>query len=82
MNSDLEGKIQSPARCYGAPQDVLSDETLTADEKRRVLESWRQDATRMSESEAENMTGGERNLVGEVSLALLRLEEEHARARP
>jgi hypothetical protein len=37
---------------------------------------WRQDALRLSESEGENMCGGEEPMLGRVYTALLELERQ------
>ena len=50
----------------------------TPDEKRRILESWKKDAELLSTAQDENMSGGERPQLQDVSLALSRAD----RARP
>lgn len=54
--------------------DVLRDDELDLDEKRRILESWKQDAQLLSTAQDENMTGGERPQLQDVSLALGELD--------
>ena len=44
------------------------------DEKRRILESWKKDAELLVTAQDENMAGGERSLLQDVSLALDQLE--------
>ena len=45
-------------------------------EKREILESWWQDAVRLSESEGENMGGGNEPMLKRVNDALLELERQ------
>jgi hypothetical protein len=54
--------------------DVVDDEGLDADEKRRILESWKKDAELLSTAQDENMAGGERPQLQDVSVALRHLE--------
>ncbi|HUG03148.1 MAG TPA: hypothetical protein VML92_01800 [Steroidobacteraceae bacterium] len=73
---DIDAAALDPTRFYQQPSDVLADERLDQAEKRRILESWALDAERLSESEAENMTGRatERPFLQEAKLALLELD--------
>ena len=50
--------------------DVVSDDGLDADEKLRILESWKKDAELLSTAQDENMAGGERPQLQDVMLAL------------
>lgn len=70
----IESAISDPTRRYGCPMDVLRDDELDLDEKRRILESWKQDAQLLSTAQDENMTGGERPQLQDVSLALGELD--------
>lgn len=70
----VENAIADPTRFYGSPMDVVRDDDLDTDEKRRILESWKKDAELLSTAQNENMTGGERPQLQDVSLALGELE--------
>ena len=74
MNTHVEDLITHPHRHFSRPDDVLSEPTLTIEEKRRILESWKFDAQRLAESTAENMTGGEETNLREVSKVLIQLK--------
>jgi hypothetical protein len=65
-----------PRRVFGEPANVLSHPDLDVRRKREILESWRQDALRLSESEGENMGGGEEPMLKRVNDALLELERQ------
>jgi hypothetical protein len=71
----VESAISDPTRHYTRPMDVLQDDQLDTDEKRRILESWKKDAELLSTAQAENMSGGERPQLQDVSLALTHLEQ-------
>jgi hypothetical protein len=70
----VEQAIGDPTRAYATPMDVVRDDDLSVDEKRQILESWKQDAQLLSTAQAENMAGGERPHLQDVSLALTELE--------
>ena len=72
----VESAISDPTRHYACPMDVVHDESLDAGEKRKILESWKKDAELLSTAQDENMTGGERPQLQDVSLALTELERE------
>jgi hypothetical protein len=71
----VENAIADPTRFYAAPMDVVHDDELDADQKRRSLESWKKDAELLSTAQDENMAGGERPQLQDVSLALSELEK-------
>ncbi len=70
----VESAISDPTRHYTCPMDVVHDDSLDIEEKRKILESWKKDAELLSTAQAENMTGGERPQLQDVSLALQELE--------
>ena len=70
---DLEAALLNPAGCFKEPRDVLAERRLTREQKLRVLRQWDQDARQLAVAEEENMTGGEENMVGRVSKAILAL---------
>ena len=70
----IDNAIADPTRFYASPMDVLHDDELDTDQKRRILESWKKDAELLSTAQDENMSGGERAQVQDVSLALTELD--------
>jgi hypothetical protein len=66
--------ISDPTREYRKPIDVVRDTELDADEKLRILESWKKDAELLSTAQDENMSGGERPQLQDVMLAIQELE--------
>ena len=79
QQQQVENAIADPTRSYACPMDVVHDDQLGPDEKRRILESWKKDAELLSTAQDENMTGGERPQLQDVSLALGELERLGAR---
>ena len=75
MNTLVEDLIASPNRHFSHPVDVLNEPSLSTDEKRKILESWKLDAQRLAESTAENMSGGEETDLRDVSKVLVQLNE-------
>jgi hypothetical protein len=78
----MSGQQINPAELYESPHAVLVDATLSSEQKRRVLEAWRQDAELMSQAEAENMGGGKPPRLREVKLALNELDKLPPRDDP
>lgn len=70
----VEEAISDPTRQFSKPMDVVTDTTLDADQKLRILESWKKDAELLSRAQDENMAGGERPQLQDVMLALQALE--------
>lgn len=78
MSPQIEDLIAHPPRHFSDPREVLQDHKLTHSDKRKILESWKLDASRLAESTSENMTGGEEGDLREVSKALLELKKVEA----
>ena len=72
----VESAISDPTRHYARPMDVVHDHSLDAEEKLKILESWKKDAELLSTAQDENMSGGERPQLQDVSLALTELQRE------
>ena len=73
MERQIDDLVANPHRHFNSPTEVLNAEELSSDDKRRILESWKLDASRLAESTAENMSGGEESGLREVSKTLLKL---------
>lgn len=74
----LAAALSDPTGVFARPMDVVEDARLSPEDKKRILDGWHLDALRLSESEAENMGGGERAHLREVMLALEALESRSA----
>jgi hypothetical protein len=77
---NLEQAMLSPSTVFKSPREVLSAPELSDDERRKILEQWKLDAERLEESANENMSGGERSYLSDVSKALTELDEKKKRA--
>lgn len=74
MEREIDDLVANPQHRFHNPIEVLKASGLSSDEKRRILESWKLDASRLDESAAENMSGGEESELREVSQTLLQLK--------
>ncbi|MDQ8201507.1 hypothetical protein [Pelagicoccus sp. SDUM812003] len=74
MQTKYEKAVGNPGQVYGRPEDVLSDEELSAEQKREVLKEWEAEAIHLQESAAEGFGGGERSRLDEIEAALSKLE--------
>ncbi|MDQ8186858.1 hypothetical protein [Pelagicoccus sp. SDUM812002] len=68
----MEAK-KNPGASYSRPLEVLTDDELSQDEKRKVLESWKAEAIHLEESSGEGFGGGERSNLDEIAEALKRV---------
>jgi len=73
---NLEQAMLSPSTVFESPAEVLTAPCLSDEERRKILEQWKLDAERLEESANENMTGGERSRLSEVSKALTELAQK------
>lgn len=76
--TEIDKAVAQPWNLYDKPEDVLADDKLNDTQKRRILESWEQDARELAVAEEENMGGGEPNMLDRVvkALSALPVEEE------
>ena len=58
---------------FGTPAVLAERSDLSSDDKIALLERWRLDALRLSDSEQEGMGGGEHPHLGEIERLLLEL---------
>ena len=52
---------------------MVTDPTLSASQKRKILAQWDLDARQLAVAEEETMDGGKESMVGRVSRAILAL---------
>jgi hypothetical protein len=78
LRPPVDELVLDPKKWFGTPDDVLHDNKLSAEDKKRILESWKLDESRLAESTDENMTGGEESHLRDVARALLELEDKPA----
>lgn len=74
---DFEKAMRDPAGVYKSPENVLKDETLTKEQKIKILRQWEYDARDLMVAEEENMPGGEENMLNRVLEALHQLGACH-----
>jgi hypothetical protein len=86
MNTHVDELVMQTTRHFDNPGEVLTYPGLKHKDRLRILESWKLDAQRLTESTAENMSGGEKTNLRDVSRALMHLKsKEHppgAKQRP
>lgn len=74
MNTHVDDLVMQPTRHFDEPEEVLTHPGLSFKDRIRILTSWKLDAQRLAESTSENMTGGEKTNLREVSKALIKLK--------
>jgi hypothetical protein len=70
----LRAYISDAASHFKSPEDVLNHSELSAQEKRKILESWKVDAQELSTAAEENMGNDDPDMLEKVTAALRTLE--------
>ncbi|HQY72695.1 MAG TPA: hypothetical protein PLK44_03175 [Aestuariivirga sp.] len=67
---DYDQALLTPQKIFELPMEVVETESLTTEQKLKVLKRWEADATDLEVASNENMTGGESSRLGEVRKAI------------
>jgi hypothetical protein len=70
---NLEHALADPSSEFETPEAVLAEKELSPEQKKAILERWRQDAELLQQAEGENMAGGEPSMLARVQQALAQL---------
>jgi len=70
----LRAYIADAAGHFQSPDEVLSHDELSVQEKRKILESWKVDAQELSTAVEENMGSDDSDMLARVVSALRALE--------
>ncbi len=73
MTENMEEIISDPKAHFDTPAHVLNNDNLDTAQKRKILESWHEDAEALERAKDENMSGGENSWLQEVNEALEKL---------
>jgi hypothetical protein len=72
---DYDQALLTPEKVFSLPMEVVDTESLTTEQKLKVLKQWETDAHGLEVAAEESMTGGERSRLGEVRRAIHELCE-------
>jgi hypothetical protein len=61
-SGDKNRKIERPAEHYRTPADVADDPSLSADDRKKALDTWEQDAHQLLTASGEGMPGSEEGI--------------------
>jgi hypothetical protein len=64
-----ESTEKKPLTHFDEPLHVVTDASLSKDQKAEALDTLEQDARQLAEASSEGMTGGERNKLHDVLIA-------------
>jgi hypothetical protein len=67
---DFEKLKLNPAAGFKSPQEVVSSQTLSREQKIEILRRWEQDATLLEVAEEEGMPGSQPKLIQPIREAL------------
>ncbi|MDF2368224.1 hypothetical protein [Sneathiella sp.] len=81
LSVSLEDILEDPSAVFDSPQEVVDDQHLNDDEKREILQSWKEDAKALLRAESENMpsaksTPAAPELLREISNILIDFEKK------
>jgi hypothetical protein len=62
LKAKVTPKVEKPATYFDKPKDVVHDESLSADEKKKALNTWEQDARQLLTASNEGMPGSEEGI--------------------
>lgn len=71
---DIEKAMLNPAQVFDHPEDILKEESLTHEQKVKLLKRWEYDARELEVAEEENMGGSSPSVLGEILVALNSLD--------
>ena len=81
-------KIEHPAAFYATPDDIVKDNDLSIEEKKKALNSWEQDARQQLTASSEGMAGSNEGVdpsdhprLGEIQRVLSELPQGRAEVR-
>ena len=79
---DYDRALIAPEQIFASPMDIVTTESMTAEQKLEVLRRWEANAKDLQVASEENMTGpAEITRLGEVKQAILRLQEMESGAQ-
>ena len=72
---DYDRALIAPEQVFASPMDIVHTESMTVEQKLKVLEHWEANAKDLQVASEENMTGPGITRLGEVKEAILKLRE-------
>ena len=73
--TDVHKAIRDPSSVYQLPSDVLKDDSLSHDDKLKILRQWEYDAKEILRADEENMVGNTDSMLCRVLQAIRELEK-------
>ncbi len=78
---DLKQAMLDPTSVFAKPDDVLQEQSLTREQKIKILRRWEYDARELQVADEENMGGGPPDALDEVLNVLRQLDAESDKAQ-
>jgi hypothetical protein len=75
---DYDQALLTPQKIFNLPMEVVETESMTPEQKLKVLKRWEADAHDLEVASDESMSGGERSRLGEVRRAIHELCERES----
>jgi hypothetical protein len=67
---DYDRALLSPSSVFARPMDVVSTDSMTADQKMEILKRWEAEAHDLEVADGEAMSGGEPSRLPDVRVAI------------
>ncbi len=71
---NIEKAMLDPASEFACPDEVFDEQSLTRDQKIKILRRWEYDARELEVAEEENMSGGPPDMLDQILKVLHRLD--------
>lgn len=79
---DINKARFDPPSVFSNPEEIITEESLSREEKISILRRWEYDARELAVAEEENMAGGPPNMLAEILEALNKLGAERTGPAP
>ena len=73
---EFEKAMFDPGSVFANPDEIFDEQSLTREQKIRILKRWEYDARQLAVAEEENMAGGPPNMLEGILHVLHRLDAE------
>ena len=74
--TEFDKALHDPSTVYAYPKEVLSDASMTDEQKLQILQRWRYDAYELLVADEENMAGESPTMFSRVNRAIAILKGE------
>lgn len=74
--TDVDRALHDPSEVYRFPHDVVEDQSISKEDKLKILQQWEYDAREIQVADEENMVGDSASMLHRVHEALHEVENQ------